>query len=103
MTKIEHYLGIIEPVREDFMTNYTEKDEKVMSIHFQYLKDLLAKGKLILAGPALNEKKPFGIMIFKCESLEEAKELLVNDPSVKAGVQNIKTIEPFRLSLYKPE
>ncbi|MBK5113075.1 MAG: hypothetical protein KGD59_07925 [Candidatus Heimdallarchaeota archaeon] len=72
-----------------------------MRDHFQYLKDLLAKGKLVLAGPVLNEKKPMGIMIFECETKEEAENLLNNDPSVKASIQIIKKLEPFKLSLYQ--
>ncbi|MHA1244928.1 MAG: YciI family protein [Candidatus Heimdallarchaeota archaeon] len=102
MAEIEHYLAIIKPVREDFITNSTEEDEKIMVEHFDYLKKLLAAGELILAGPALNEDKPFGLVILKCNSLEKAKEIMANDPSVKSGVQNLKLVEPFRMSLYNP-
>ncbi|NPE09016.1 MAG: hypothetical protein GNW80_12100 [Asgard group archaeon] len=101
MTEKKHFFGIIKPTQEDFMTHSTEEDNEIMGVHFQYLKDLLAKGKLVLAGPVLNEKKPMGIMIFECETIEEAKELLDNDPSVKAGIQIIKKLEPFKLSLYR--
>jgi len=69
------------------MKNWTEADEKIMGEHFEYLKKLLAAGELVLAGPSLNEDKPFGLVILKCSSLEKAKEIMVNDPSVKSGVQ----------------
>ncbi|MCE7744747.1 MAG: hypothetical protein GPJ52_06390 [Candidatus Heimdallarchaeota archaeon] len=101
MTEKKHFFGVIKPTRDDFITNPTEKDNELMSKHFLYLKDLLEKGKLVLAGPVLNEKKPMGIFIFECVTLEEAEELLKNDPSVKAGIQIVKKLEPFRLSLYK--
>lgn len=92
---------MIKPIREDFMTYTTEENNKIMGDHFQYLKDLLEKGKLVLAGPVLNEKEPFGLLIFECENKEEAKILMENDPSVKAGIQTILKLEPLRISLYK--
>ena len=101
MSDIKHFFGVIKPTRDDFITNSTEEDNRIMGEHFQYLKDLLAKGKLILAGPVLNEKKPMGILIFECDSFEEAETLLKNDPSVKAGIQIVNILEPFKLSLYK--
>jgi uncharacterized protein YciI len=101
MSEVKHFFGIIKPTRDDFITNPTEKDNEIMGEHFQYLKDLLAKEKLVLAGPVLNEKKPMGILIFECDSLEEAEALLKNDPSVKAGIQIVNILEPFRLSLYQ--
>ena len=102
LTEVEHYIAIIKPVREDFMKNWTEADEKIMGEHFEYLKSLLKEGKLVIAGPALNEQKPFGLVILHCDSLEEANKIMTNDPSVKSGIQNLKLVEPFRLSLYSP-
>ncbi|HUT80284.1 MAG TPA: YciI family protein [Candidatus Bathyarchaeia archaeon] len=101
MTEIKHFFGMIKPTRDDFLTNFTSNDEKIMSEHFEYLKDLLRKSKLVVAGPVLNEKEPFGILIFECQTLEEAEKLFKDDPSVKAGIQQIKLLEPFRLSLYR--
>jgi len=102
MAEIEHYIAIIKPVRDDFLKNSTEEDEKIMGEHFEYLKKLLASGELVLAGPALNEDKPFGLVILNCDSIENAREIMANDPSVKSGIQNLKLVEPFRLSLYNP-
>jgi uncharacterized protein YciI len=72
-----------------------------MSDHFLYLKSLLKQKKLILAGPTLIPEDPFGIMIFETNSQEEAKKLLENDPSVKAGVQKITALRPIRISLMR--
>jgi len=101
MSNGKHFFGIIKPTRDDFIVNPTKEDNKIMGEHFHYLKDLLTKGKLVLAGPILNEKKPMGILIFECGTLKEAEALLKNDPSVKAGIQIVKTLEPFKLSLYQ--
>jgi uncharacterized protein YciI len=101
MTKKQHFFGIIKPYRQDFISNPKEEDEKIMLDHFLYLKSLLKQKKLILAGPTLIPEDPFGIMIFETKSLKEAKDLLENDPSVKAGVQKITDLRPLRLSLMR--
>ncbi|NHK32914.1 MAG: hypothetical protein FK730_16320 [Asgard group archaeon] len=103
MSEIKHFFGMIKPLREDFMINYTKEDELIMSKHFEYLKDLIAEKKLVIAGPILNEKKPTGIFIFECDTIEEAQELINNDPSMKAGIQKLVMLEPFRLSLHRKD
>ena len=70
-----HYYAIIRPTRKDFITNPTDEDNKIMSDHFLYLKELLEQGKLYLAGPTLIEDDPFGLYIFETETEEEARIL----------------------------
>jgi uncharacterized protein YciI len=99
MTKINHYYAIIKPYRQDFITNPKENEDKIMELHFKYLKSLLKQKKLFLAGPILIPEDPFGIIILETETKEEAKNLLENDPSVKAGIQKIEDLRLIRLSL----
>jgi hypothetical protein len=40
-------------------------------------------------------------VIFETENADEAKKLLENDPSVKAGIQKIADFRPIRLSLIR--
>lgn len=99
MTKKNHFFIIIRPYRKDFITNPKEQEDEVMSDHFHYLKSLLKQKKLFLAGPTLIPEDPFGIIILEAETEEQAKELLENDPSIKAGIQKIVDFRPIRLSL----
>lgn len=99
MTKLNHYYAIIKPYRQDFITNPKEKENKIMEDHFYYLKSLLKQKKLFLAGPTLIPKDPFGLIILESNSEEEAKILLQNDPSIKAGIQKVIDFRPIRLSL----
>lgn len=101
MGKKNHFYAIIKPYRQDFITNSKKEDEEIMSEHFFYLKSLLKKKKLFLAGPTLIDKDPFGVIILETESELEARNLLENDPSVKAGIQKIMDFRPIRLSLTK--
>ena len=90
---------IIKPTRADFITTPREEDNQIMSAHFTYLKKLLEDDKLLLAGPTLIETDPFGLIIVKTGSEQEARDLVENDPSVKSGIQYIIDFRPFRPSL----
>jgi uncharacterized protein YciI len=99
MSKISHYYAIIKPYRQDFLINPKENENKIMEDHFYYLKSLLKQKKLFLAGPTLIAEDPFGLIIIEAKTIEEAKDLLENDPSVKSGIQQIADLRPIRLSL----
>jgi len=46
---------------------------------------LADEGKLILAGPFMDDQPLRGIYIFDVASIEEARQLTSTDPAVKAG------------------
>jgi uncharacterized protein YciI len=96
-----HFFVITTPYRRDFITNADEEENKIMNAHFRYLEGLLNKNHLVLAGPTLQEDDPFGIYIFNAEKEQIARNLIENDPSVKAGIQNISIFRPMRISLHK--
>ena len=99
MSKKNSFYAIIKPYRQDFITNPKEEEDKIMGDHFRYLKKLLEQNKLFFAGPTLIPEEPFGVIILQTGTEEEAKKLLENDPSVKAGIQKIADLRPIRLSL----
>jgi uncharacterized protein YciI len=51
--------------------------------HMANIQRLANEGKLLVAGPIADRGDWRGIFIFKCASLEEAKELVASDPLVK--------------------
>jgi len=53
--------------------------------HMQNIQKMKAQGKLIVAGPFLDNQPLRGIFIFNVESLEEAKKLVATDPAIQAG------------------
>jgi uncharacterized protein YciI len=59
--------------------------EKIQAAHLANIKLLLEEGKLIVAGPFLDDTDLRGIFIFDCESENEVKELVETDPAIKAG------------------
>ncbi|MHA2502304.1 MAG: YciI family protein [Candidatus Kariarchaeaceae archaeon] len=95
------YYAIIKPYRDDFMTREVPEESEIMRLHFQYLKTLMDKGKLIMAGPTLVPTDPFGVYILETETESEARALMDNDPAVLAGIQQIQDFRPIRVSLLK--
>ena len=58
---------------------------QLQKAHLKNITRLVDEGKLLLAGPFLDDQPLRGIFIFDVASLEEAKELTSTDPAVKAG------------------
>lgn len=69
-----------------------------MGKHFEYLKQKLKEGKLVMAGPVTSGE--FGLSVVETESEEEARDIMNNDPAVIAGIMKPE-IYPYRVSLLK--
>lgn len=93
---MEEFVYVIRPKRENFIETMTEEENKIMGTHFQYLKELLAEEKLILAGPCLDGA--IGICVFRSESWEAAQMIMENDPAVVNGVMDCE-LHKYRVSL----
>ncbi len=90
------YLYLIHPLREGFFQQPTPAEEQAMSAHFEYLKKAAAAGKVLLAGPCLDDT--FGLIVFRAENEPDAQAFMLNDPSVKANVM-MAELHPMRVSL----
>ena len=81
----------------------TEMESKTVSEHFEYLKGLTDEGVVMLAGRTQNKDySGFGIVIFKAESDEKAREIMDNDPAVKNRVFRAELFA-YKISLFDPE
>ncbi len=54
--------------------------------HLKNIIRLADEGKLIVAGPFMDDQSIRGIFIFNVVTIEEAKKLTETDPAIKAGV-----------------
>ena len=59
--------------------------QKIQAGHMEHLNALAAKRWLVAAGPMTTLGNLRGLVISKCKSIEEAKEMAAQDPAVKAG------------------
>ncbi|MEP5613644.1 MAG: YciI family protein [Cyclobacteriaceae bacterium] len=58
---------------------------QIQRAHLDNIKRMAEQGKLVLAGPYLDDHGVQGIYVFAVESIEEAEELTRTDPAIKAG------------------
>ena len=73
-----------------------EATQATMRAHFTYLKDALASGQLVLAGPC--EDLAFGLVIYHAENEQAALDFMENDPAIQEGLMTAE-LHPFRVSL----
>ncbi len=66
-------------------TGTAEEREKIQAGHMANINRLAKEGKLLVAGPFMDNGVWRGIFIFKCASLAEAQALAATDPAVQAG------------------
>jgi uncharacterized protein YciI len=58
---------------------------ELQKAHLKNITRLVAEGKLIVAGPFMDDQPIRGIFIFNVSTIEEAKALTETDPAIKAG------------------
>ena len=96
MAKKQFYQVRLLGTRPGWPENMTPEEEKIMSDHFNYLKDLTAKKKVILAGPCTDPV--FGLIILQVDSRGEADAIMEKEPSVIGGVHTYE-MQPMHVSL----
>jgi len=101
---LNQYLYRIQPVRDDMLTSGSpEFESQIVSEHFKYLKQLTNDGVVILAGRTQNtDNGSFGIVVFNAETVEVAREIMLNDPAVKNKVFRAELF-PYKMALFGPD
>jgi uncharacterized protein YciI len=62
-----------------------EESAQLQRAHLENIKRMAKEGKLLVAGPFLDEGELRGIYIFNVETVEAAKALSETDPAIQAG------------------
>lgn len=93
---MKEYIYLIHPFRQEFFERPTPFEEQVMEAHYEYLQQATLIGKVVLAGPCLDET--FGVVILRAESDEAARQFMLNDPSVISNVM-LAELHPMKISL----
>ncbi|MGN7469360.1 YciI family protein [Brevibacillus sp. SAFN-007a] len=76
-----------------------ELNAKIRPAHLAYVNELYKQDKVFMAGPFTD--KQGGMVIYKAESLEEARKLAEGDPVVAEGARTLELREwnPLELPL----
>ena len=59
--------------------------------HLSYMRSLLESGKVVIAGPVIDDPELRGVVIFRTKSADEARGLVMADPAVAAGFFAVET------------
>jgi len=59
--------------------------QKLQEAHMAHIRRMAETGKLLVAGPFTDDGDLRGMFVFRASSLEEAKALAEQDPTVQAG------------------
>jgi uncharacterized protein YciI len=62
-----------------------EEAQALQKAHLAYMDDLHEQGRLIMAGPFLDDTEWRGVVVYRVASVDEARDLASGDPMVKAG------------------
>ena len=85
------------------MSGSTEFESRIVSEHFNYLKQLTSDGVVILGGRTQNtDHSSFGIVLFNAETVEAVREIMLNDPAVKNKVFRAELF-PYKMGPVRPD
>lgn len=90
------WLVVLRPVREEMPFEPTEEESRIVSEHYEYLKQLRAEGRLVLAGPSVLPGDTFGLGIFDQDDRADVEAIVAADPAVVNGVMTAE-IRPYRI------
>lgn len=91
-----YYLGFLKK-GNSWSPEETPERQRIQEAHMANIKRLGQTGKLVAAGPFLEDLELRGIFVFKTANLDEAMELTNTDPAVQAGRLRIE-LYPWEIS-----
>jgi uncharacterized protein YciI len=96
---VSEFLYTIQPTRIEMLAEGpTPEEERIVDAHYNYLKELTEKKVVILAGRTLiTDARSFGIVVFRADSEEAARNIVADDPAVKGGVMRAELF-PYRVA-----
>jgi uncharacterized protein YciI len=92
------FISLLWPTRAGFMEQMLPEEQAAMQAHSAYLEEISSETRFYLIGPCLD--RTFGISVFEADSLEAARQIIVNDPAVKRGVMSPE-VHPFHISFLR--
>ena len=93
------WIYFIHSPREDFAATMTDDEERVWAAHFARLKELMAEGTLIIAGPTLGRINT-GIAVIEAPDEAAARRIMDEDPTISSGIATGELRE-FRVALLR--
>ena len=89
------FLKLIAP-RPTFAMDMTDGEKLLMQEHFGYWKARQDRGEVLVFGPVMDPKGPFGMGVVEAPDEAGARAFAANDPAMKANVGFACEINPMR-------
>ena len=83
--EMTHYVVGFFHKGPNWTSEQTDETRRMQEGHLANFQKLAEAGKLIVAGPFGDNGELRGMLIFKLESVDEARKLMDADPTLKAG------------------
>ena len=90
------FIYVLRAIRPAMVGDPRPEEESRLGEHFEYLSRALDQGRLVLAGPCLDGE--FGVVIFRADTQEAARQFMEDDPAVRHGLMTAE-LHSFRVSL----
>jgi uncharacterized protein YciI len=91
-----YFLGFLKR-GDKWSPDETPERQRIQDAHLANIKKLGDTGKLVCAGPFLEDTDLRGIFVFKVSTAQEANELTNTDPAVQAGRLKIE-LHPWKVN-----
>ncbi len=89
---VNYYLGFLKR-GDKWSPEETPERARIQEAHLKNIGRLAQMGKLVAAGPFMEDSDYRGIFVFKTATMEEANQLTNTDPAVQAGRLRIELHE----------
>jgi uncharacterized protein YciI len=89
------FLKLIAP-RPTFAMDLNDQEKAMMQEHFLYWKGRQEQGEVVVFGPVLDPKGPYGMGVIAAEDEAGARAFAAGDPAIKANVGFTCEINPMR-------
>jgi uncharacterized protein YciI len=96
---VSEWIFFMHPPRDDFMATMSDAERSAFEAHAAWLRQLLANGALIAAGPCLGRVNT-GIAIFGAANEEAARRIVADEP-VTSGGHMRGDLRPYRLGILR--
>lgn len=87
-----YFFARLTPKRPDFPADMTPAEGAAMGGHFAFLKEQLANGSLVAAGPVMSPGGVFGMAVLEGESIDSVQKLLGQDPVNAIGSYEVSAM-----------
>jgi uncharacterized protein len=71
----------LNPCRPTFALDMTSEEREVMMLHVAYWRKLMGEGRVVVFGPVMDPKGPYGMGVVQADDEAAIREFIAGDPA----------------------